>query len=165
MRPADLAQRLRTWASAHPGVVVLEDLPQGVRLTEVATGKVLVLLAEPVHAIDSRSNTATGSEYLVLQRDSLPPLALADAGFVFALDPRSTGPLPPSAPRVSLSKPDGAPPDPHRRPGPLAPPRGPGAAHAASPARPHQVVFSGRSSYASRRAGRCGVNTCTSARS
>jgi hypothetical protein len=100
MRPDDLARRIQAWAQVHPGVFVVERQPNGLRLAEVATGKALVVLAEPVQAVEVRSNTATGAEYLVLQRDGLPPLGLADAGFVFALDPRSTGPLPPSAPPV-----------------------------------------------------------------
>ena len=100
MRPDDLARRLHAWARAHHGVFVLEEQPNGLRLAEAATGKALYVLAEPVDAVETRRNAATGAEYLVLQRQGLPPLGLADAGFVFALDPRSTGPLPPGAPPV-----------------------------------------------------------------
>ena len=100
MRPADLAQQVQVWMRAHPGVFVVEAQPNGLRLAEVATGKTLVLLAEPVQAVLVRRNSATRAEYLVVEREGLPPLALADAGFAFALDPRSTGPLPPTAPPV-----------------------------------------------------------------
>ena len=60
---------------------------------EVETGKAVHVAAEQVHDIETSRDTHTGAEYLVLRFDSLPPLAIADAGFVFALDTRSTGEL------------------------------------------------------------------------
>jgi hypothetical protein len=81
-------------------VFVIEDIARGVRLTEVATGKILQLEADGTTGLESRTDTVTGHGYLVIHREERPPLALATAGFAFALDPRSTGPLPAGAPSV-----------------------------------------------------------------
>jgi hypothetical protein len=100
LQSADLHLHLRSWTGAHPGVFVVEETRGGARLTEVATAKSLLIEAGSVQSIEPRANTTTGNTYLVVQRPGFPPLALADAGFAFGLDPRSTGPLPPTAPPV-----------------------------------------------------------------
>ena len=87
---------------SHPGILLYADEPDGVRLTEIATGKTLRVEAGEVLEVQSQANSQTGSEYLVLARDGRPPLALADAGFVFGLDTRSTGPLPSAPPVMSF---------------------------------------------------------------
>jgi hypothetical protein len=102
MDPKALRDRLRLGRDAHPGALLATDEPDGVRLTEVATGKTLRLEAGEVLDVQSQANAQTGSEYLVLVRDGRPQLALADAGFVFALDTRNTGPLPSAPPVMSF---------------------------------------------------------------
>jgi hypothetical protein len=102
MEPASLQARLRTWMEGAPGVFDCAPLTDGVRLTETATGKSLVLPAEAVRDVETRTNAQTGRAYLVLDREDRQPLALADAGFVFALDTRSTGPLPSAPPVMSF---------------------------------------------------------------
>jgi hypothetical protein len=89
----ELRARLQAWLGPRPGVFALQDERGGVRLTEIATAKSLVLRADAVVDVESRRNWSTGAEYLALQLVERPPLALADVGFVFELDSRNTGPL------------------------------------------------------------------------
>ena len=102
MEPQPLRDRLQLWMRGHPGVFLGADAPDGVRLTEISTGKSLHVEAGKVIDVKSQVNSETGGEYLVLVREGRQPLALADAGFVFALDTRSTGPLPSAPPVMSF---------------------------------------------------------------
>ena len=102
VEPAALQSRLRRWLQEHQGVFDAADAPDGLRLTEVATGKTLHVVADEVTDVDSRPNSETGREYLVLMHAGRPPLAVADAGFVFALDPRNTGELHGAPPTMSF---------------------------------------------------------------
>lgn len=102
MQPRQLAQRVRTWLAGRPGLFGLQELPDGIVLTEVATGKTLHLEAEAVDALEMRRDWTTGAEYLWLSRRERPPLALAPAGFAFAPDPVHTGPLPSAPPAMSF---------------------------------------------------------------
>jgi len=102
MEPAALQQRIGSWSEKHPGVFQLAEAPGGMQLTEIATGKSLLLAAESVGDIQALANTQTGREYLVVQRQDRGPLALADAGFVFNLDMRSSGPLHGAPPVMSF---------------------------------------------------------------
>jgi hypothetical protein len=95
-----LERRLRRWAETHAGVAAVESAPGGVRLAEVATGKRLDVDAAATERIESRRDTLSGQEYLVIHRTGIPPVALAAAGFAFAPDPRNTGSLPAGAPPV-----------------------------------------------------------------
>jgi len=103
MQPRQLAQLVRAWLAGRPGLFGLQELPDGILLSEVATGKVLHLEAESVDAVEVRRDWTTGAEYLWLSRRSRPPLALAPAGFAFALDPVHTGPLPSAPPAMSFT--------------------------------------------------------------
>ena len=94
MELAALQTRLAAWLQSRPGLFHVQSDADGVRLLEVETGKSLRIAAPQVAAIESARNAHTGTEYLVLRLESAPPLALADAGFVFALDTRNTGQLP-----------------------------------------------------------------------
>ena len=102
MDPQPLRDRLRVWMDSHPGILLYADAPDGVRLSEVLTGKTLRIEAGEVLEVQSHANSQTGSEYLVLVREGRPPLALSDAGFVFGLDTQSTGPLPSAPPVMSF---------------------------------------------------------------
>ena len=102
MDPQPLRDRLQLWMHSHPGILLCADQPDGVHLTEISTGKSLQIEAGEVIEVQSQANSQTGGEYLVLVRDGRLPLALADAGFVFALDTRSTGPLPSAPPVMSF---------------------------------------------------------------
>ena len=102
MIPPALQERIQHWMLQHVGVFQLEPTAEGVRLVEVATGKALLLDAGAVLEVESRANAHTGHEYLIVQRQDRGPLALADAGFVFNLDTRSTGPLAGAPPVMSF---------------------------------------------------------------
>ena len=102
MDPRTLQSRLRQWMDPRPGILHCTDEPDGVRLAEVATGKTLHVVAEQVTEIQSLRDQQTGREYLVLAREAGQPIALADAGFVFNLDFRSTGPLHGAPPVMSF---------------------------------------------------------------
>lgn len=102
MQPDVLRSALSAWMRAHPGVFEVHDDTDGVRLVETLTGKPLRLAAEMIDGIETRKNWSSGSEYLALQFFDQPPLALADAGFVFALDVTNTGPLDGAPPTMSF---------------------------------------------------------------
>ncbi len=102
MEPTELRQAVEAWTRAHPGIFELHDEPDGVRLRDVATGKPLRVRAEEVAEVETRKNWNTGAEYLALAFAEKPPLALADAGFVFALDTRNTGALEGAPPSMSF---------------------------------------------------------------
>jgi hypothetical protein len=103
MRPPELAQRLRGWLHQRPGLFGLQDLPDGVLLTELATGKSLRLAAEAVVGVEVQRDRLRDDDYLLLTLAERPSLALAAAGFVFALDPRHTGKLPSAPPAMSFT--------------------------------------------------------------
>lgn len=102
VQPEALHRALDAWMGAHSGVFERHHEPDGVRLVEVASGKPLRLVAEAIESIETRKNWNSGAEYLALQFLEHPPLALADAGFVFALDVTNTGPLEGAPPTMSF---------------------------------------------------------------
>jgi len=103
VQPQDLNQALQPWLRPRPGIFALQWDGDVLQLLEVATGKSLKLTAEEVERVESQRNWNTGAEYLRLHVASRPPLALADVGFVFALDTRHTGPLPQAPPTLSFA--------------------------------------------------------------
>ena len=94
MEPAALQAQLTTWLQTRPGLFHVDVETDGVRVLEVETGKSLRVVSDQVEAVELTRNALTGADYLVLRLESAPPLALADAGFVFPLDTRNTGELP-----------------------------------------------------------------------
>jgi hypothetical protein len=102
VQPRDLKRSIERWLLPRPGVFTLQPVQDSLLLTELATGKSLRLEAEEVQRVESHRNWNTGAEYLRLLSEARPPLALADVGFVFALDTRNTGPLPQAPPTLSF---------------------------------------------------------------
>lgn len=94
MEPAALRAQLESWLQTRPGLFHVDAEPDGVRILEVETGKSLRVASDRVQEIEPARNALTGADYLVLRLESVPPLALADAGFVFPVDTRNTGELP-----------------------------------------------------------------------
>lgn len=103
MQPRQLVRRLQDWLAGHPGAFLVYPQPAGVRLVETATGKALMVEAAAVAGLDVRRDSTTGAEYLLLSRVAQPPLALAAAGFAFALDTCHTGPLRSAPPAMSFA--------------------------------------------------------------
>lgn len=102
MQPHELQNRIQSWLRTRPAVFQLRVEPDGARLTEVETGKTLHLPAERIRGIETKNSLSTGAEYLLLDFETGPPLAIADAGFVFSLDARNTGELRGAPPTMSF---------------------------------------------------------------
>ena len=102
LEPSELRAAVQAWTRVHPGIFEVHDDPDGVRVVDVAAGKPLVIRADEIVELETRKNWSTGAEYVALQFSEHPPLALADAGFVFALDTRNTGPLEGAPPSMSF---------------------------------------------------------------
>ncbi len=94
MNPSDRSAQLATvrdFCARHSGGVLFDET--GGTLFDVAGAKTLPLRLAETAAVEPKTNSQTGGQYLVLRYSDGHEIALADVGIAFAPDTRQTGPI------------------------------------------------------------------------
>lgn len=79
-----LSDALHKWLQDYPSIFMAEDIPQGVRLREVATTKEVPILFARVSQWRRQANATGEADYINLVFEDERELILSHAGFAFA---------------------------------------------------------------------------------